>query len=66
MHLNEEVALSSEELMQENQEASIVYKFTSEGGKDQGAIMKYSRGPRQNTGSSYDKTPYLDRRDNDV
>jgi hypothetical protein len=52
--------------MPENQGLLSMYELTFKGGKDQGALMKYSRGPRQKTGSSHDKTPYLDHEDNDV
>jgi hypothetical protein len=41
-------------------------KFTTKGGKDQGAMMKHSQGPRRKDQSSYDKTPYLDRGDDDA
>jgi hypothetical protein len=59
-------ASSSEGDMPENQELLSMYELTFKGGKDQGAMMKYSRGPRQKTGSPHDKTPYLDHGDNDV
>jgi hypothetical protein len=42
MRLNEEVALSSNDVIQENQGSRIVYEFSSKGGKDQGTMMKYS------------------------
>jgi hypothetical protein len=42
MHLNVEVALSLEDVMQENHGALSMCKFTSKGGKDQGVMMKYS------------------------
>jgi hypothetical protein len=66
MPLMNKFASSSEGAMPENQGLLSMYELTFKGGKDQGALMKYSRGPRQKTGSSHDKTPYLDRRDNDV
>jgi hypothetical protein len=59
-------ASSSEGAMPQNQELLSMYELTFKGGKDQDAMMNYSRGPRQKTGSSHDKTPYLDHEDNDV
>jgi hypothetical protein len=41
-------------------------KITSKGGKDQGGTMDHPRGLRRKVQTSYEKTPYLDRGDDDL
>jgi hypothetical protein len=66
MCLIDKFASTSEIVLQENQGALFVYELISKCGKDQDAKMKYSRWLRQKTRNSCDKTPFLDRGDNDV
>jgi hypothetical protein len=41
-------------------------EITSKGGKDQGGTTDHPRGLRHKVQTSYEKTPYLDRRDGDL
>jgi hypothetical protein len=41
-------------------------EITSKGGKDQGGTMDHPRGLRRKVWTSYEKTPYLDRGDDDL
>jgi hypothetical protein len=41
-------------------------EITSKGGKDQGAMTDHPRGLRRKVRTSYEKTPYLDRTDDDL
>jgi hypothetical protein len=41
-------------------------EITSKGGKDQGAMTEHPRGLRRKVRTSCEKTPYLDRGDDDL
>jgi hypothetical protein len=41
-------------------------EITSKGGKDQGGTMDHPRGLRRKVRTSYEKTRYLDRGDDDL
>jgi hypothetical protein len=46
--------------------ARVQGEITSKGGKDQGGTTDHPRGLRRKVRTSYEKTPYLDRGDDDL
>jgi hypothetical protein len=60
------VTTGSKEQMRSSVRVRVQGKITSKGGKDQGAMTDHPRGLRRKVRTSYEKTPYLDRRDDDL
>jgi hypothetical protein len=60
------VTTSSKEQMRSSVRVQVQGEITSKGGKDQGGTMDHPRGLRHKVQTSYEKTPYLDRRDDDL
>jgi hypothetical protein len=66
MDKKDEVTTSSKEQMRSFVCVRVQGEITSKGGKDQGATTDHSRGLRRKARTSYEKTPYLDRGDDDL
>ena len=60
------VTTSSKEQMRSSVRVQVQGEITSKGGKDQGATTDHPRGLRRKVRTSYEKTPYLDRGDDDL
>jgi hypothetical protein len=60
------VTTSSKEQMRSSVRVRVQGEITSKGGKDQGATTDHPRGLRRKIRISYEKTPYLDREDDDL
>jgi hypothetical protein len=60
------VTTSSKEQMRSSVRVRVQGEITSKGVKDQGAMTDHPRGLRRKVQTSYEKTPYLDRRDDDL
>jgi hypothetical protein len=60
------VMTSSKEQMRSFVRVRLQGEITSIGGKDQGGTKDHPRGLRLKLRTSYEKTPYLDRRDDDL
>jgi hypothetical protein len=57
---------SSKEQMRSSVHVRVQGEITSKGGKDQGGTTNHSRGLRRKVQTSYEKTLYLDRGDDDL
>jgi hypothetical protein len=57
---------SSKEQMRSSVHVRVQGEITSKGGKDQGGTTNHSRGLRRKVQTSYKKTLYLDRGDDDL
>jgi hypothetical protein len=60
------VTTSSKEQMRSFVRVRVEGEITSKGGKDQGGTTDHPRGLRCKVRTSYEKTPYLDRGDDDL
>jgi hypothetical protein len=60
------VMASSKEQMRSSVRVRVQGEITSKGGKDQGGTADHPRGLRRKVRTSYEKTPYLDRGDDDL
>jgi hypothetical protein len=60
------VTTSSKEQMRSFVRVRVQGEITSKGGKDQGDTMDHPRGLRCKVRTSYEKTRYLDRGDDDL
>ena len=60
------VTMSSKEQMRNSIRVQVQGENTSKGGKDQGATTDHPRGLRRKDQTSCEKTPYLDRGDDDL
>jgi hypothetical protein len=60
------VIKSSKEQMRSSIRVRMQGKITSKGGKDQGGMTDHPRGLRRKVRTSYEKTPYLDRGDDNL
>ena len=60
------VTTSSKEQMRSSIRVQVQGEITYKGGKDQGATTDHPRGLRRKVWTSYEKTPYLDRGDDDL
>jgi hypothetical protein len=60
------VITSSKEQMRSSVRVRMQGEITSKGGKDQGGTMDHPRGLRGKVRTSCEKTPYLDRGDDDL
>jgi hypothetical protein len=60
------VTTSSKEQMRSSVRVRVQGEITSKGGKDQGGTTDHPRGLRCKVRTSYEKTPYLDRGDDDL
>jgi hypothetical protein len=60
------VITSSKEQMRSPIRVQVQGEITSKGGKDQGATTDHPRGLRRKVQTSYEKTPYLDRGDDNL
>jgi hypothetical protein len=60
------VTTSSKEQMRSSVRVRVQGEITSKGGKDQGAMMDHPQGLRRKVRTSCEKTPYLDRGDDDL
>jgi hypothetical protein len=60
------VTTSSKEQMRSFVRVRVQGEITSKGGKDQGAMTDHPRGLRRKVRTSCEKTPYLDRGDDDL
>jgi hypothetical protein len=66
MDKRDRVTTSSKEQMRSSVRVRVQGEITSKGGKDQGATTDHLWGLRHKVWTSYEKTPYLDRRDDDL
>jgi hypothetical protein len=60
------VTTSSKEQMRSSIRVRMQGEITSKGGKDQGRTTDHPRGLRRKVRTSYEKTPYIDRGDDDL
>jgi hypothetical protein len=60
------VTMSSKEQMRSSVRVQVQGEITSKGGKDQGAMTDHPRGLRRKDRISCEKTPYLDRGDDEA
>jgi hypothetical protein len=60
------VTTSSKEQMRISIRVQMQGEITSKGGKDQGGTTDHPRGLRRKVQTSYEKTPYLDRGDDNL
>jgi hypothetical protein len=60
------VTTSSKEQMRSSVCVRVQGEITSKGGKDQGAMMDHPQGLRRKVQTSCEKTPYLDRGDDNL
>jgi hypothetical protein len=60
------VTTSSKEQMRSSVRVRVQGEITSKGGKDRGATTDHPRGLRRKVRTSCEKTPYLDRGDDDL
>jgi hypothetical protein len=60
------VTTSSKEQMRISIHVQMQGEITSKGGKDQGGTTDHPRGLRRKVQTSYEKTPYLDRGDDNL
>jgi hypothetical protein len=60
------VTTSSKEQMRRSVRVRLQGEITSKGGKDQGGTTDHSQGLRRKVRTSYEKTPYLDRGDDNL
>jgi hypothetical protein len=60
------VTTSSKEQMRSSVRVQVRGEITSNGGKDQGGTTDHPRGLRRIVRTSYEKTPYVDRGDDDL
>jgi hypothetical protein len=60
------VTRSSKEKMRSSVRVRVQGEITSEGGKDQGGTTDHPRGLRRKVRTSYEKTPCLDRGDDEL
>jgi hypothetical protein len=60
------VTTSSKEQMRSSVRVRMQGEITSKGGKDQGGTTDHPRRLRRKVRTSYKKTPYLDRGDDDL
>jgi hypothetical protein len=66
MDKRHEVTTSSKEQMRSFVRVRVQGEITSKGGKDQGGTTDHPRGLRCKVRTSCEKTPYLDRGDDDL
>jgi hypothetical protein len=66
MDKRDRVTTSSIEQMRIFVRVRVQGEITSKGGKDQGGTTDHPRGLRRKVQTSYQKTPYLDRGDDDL
>jgi hypothetical protein len=66
MDIKDGVTMSSKEQLRSPVRVRMQGKITSKGGKDKCATTDHPRGLRRKVWTSYEKTPYLDRRDDDL
>jgi hypothetical protein len=66
MDKRDEVTTSSKGQMRSSVRVRVQGEITSKGGKDQGGTMDHPRGLRRKVRTSYEKTRYLDRGDDDL
>jgi hypothetical protein len=66
MDKREGVTTSSTEQMRSFVRVRVQGQITSKGGKDQGGMTNHPRGLRRKVPTSCEKTPYLDRGDDDL
>jgi hypothetical protein len=66
MDERDRVTTSSKEQMRSFIRVRVQGEITSKGGKDQGAMTDHPRGLRRKVRTSCEKTPYLDRGDDDL
>jgi hypothetical protein len=57
---------NSKEQMRSSVRVRVQGEITSKGGKDQGGMTDHPRGLGSEVPTSYEKTPYLDRGDDDL
>jgi hypothetical protein len=60
------VTTSSKEQIRRSVHIRVQGKITSKGGKNQGSMTDHPQGLRRKVQTSYEKTPYLDRWDDDL
>jgi hypothetical protein len=66
MDKRDRVTTSSKDQMRSFVHVRVQGEITSKGGKDQGGTTDHPRGLRRKVCTSYEKTPYLDHRDDDL
>jgi hypothetical protein len=66
MDKRDKVTTSSKEQMRSSIRVRVQGEITSKGSKDQGGMTDHPRGQRCKVRTSYEKTPYLDRGDDDL
>jgi hypothetical protein len=66
MYKRDGVTTSSKEQMRSSVRVRVQREITSKGGKDQGGTTDHPHGLRCKVQTSYEKTPYLDRGDDDL
>jgi hypothetical protein len=66
MDKRDKVTTSSKEQMRSSVRFRVQGEITSKGGKDHSVMTDHPRGLRRKVRTSYEKTPYLDRGDDDL
>jgi hypothetical protein len=66
MDIRDGVTTSSKEQLRSSVRVRVPGEITSKGGKDQGGMTDHPRGLRHKVRTSCEKTPYLDRGDDDI